>query len=179
MLQCRQLCSCCQAEIEPQTLRTAESPVCKEACKCAEHISLQSEIRTCKSQCMMNAYLHQTIADDSYEDRQSPAVIIAAALMVPLSGREATMSLTSLALLPSRTSARVTPEGSKGLHWMMQSYILLRDLRPSGLSKLLSERSMPEAALRSPRVSAPKDCSRRATAAANLFSPPRLVATSL
>ncbi len=127
----------------------------------------------------MNAYVHLIAADDGHKDTQSPAVIIAAALMVPLSGREATMSLTSLGLLPSSTSARVTPEGSKGLHWMMQSYILLRDLRPSGLSKLLSERSMPEAALRSPRVSAPRDCSRLATAAANRFSPPRLVATSL
>lgn len=53
-------------------------------------------------------------------------MIKAAALMVPLSGSEATMSLTSVALLPSSTSARVTPDGSRGLHWMMQSYIFLR-----------------------------------------------------
>lgn len=55
----------------------------------------------------------------------------------------------------------------------------LRDFRPRGLSKLLSDRSMPEAALRSPLVRAPKDCRRRATAAAKRFSPPRLVATNL
>ena len=36
----------------------------------------------------------------------------------------------------------------------------LRDLRPRGLSKLASDRSMPEAALRSPRVSAPSDCAK-------------------
>ena len=53
---------------------------------------------------------------------------MAAALMVPLSGREATISLTSWALLPSSTSASVTPEGSKGLHWMIQSYIRLRTM---------------------------------------------------
>ena len=55
----------------------------------------------------------------------------------------------------------------------------LSDLRPRGLSKLLSDRSMPEAARLSPRVRAPSDCSRRATAAAKRFSPPKLVATSL
>lgn len=55
----------------------------------------------------------------------------------------------------------------------------LRDLRPSGLSKLLSDRSTPDAARRSPRVKAPRDCSRRATAAAKRCSPPRLVIASL
>ena len=55
----------------------------------------------------------------------------------------------------------------------------LRDLRPSGLSKLLSDRSTPDAARRSPRVRAPRDCSRRATAAAKRCSPPRLVIASL
>ena len=45
-----------------------------------------------------------------------PAEIIAAALIVPLSGREATISLTSAAELPCSTSASVTPAGSKGLH---------------------------------------------------------------
>lgn len=42
----------------------------------------------------------------------------------------------------------------------------------SGESKLSSERSKPEAARRSPRVSAPRLCSRRATAAAKRRSPP-------
>ena len=60
-----------------------------------------------------------------------------------------------------------------------EMHIHLRDLRPSGLSRLLSERSMPEAARLSPRVRAPSDCSRLATADANRFSPPRLVTTSL
>ena len=55
----------------------------------------------------------------------------------------------------------------------------LRDLRPSGLSKLLSDRSTPDAARRSPRVRAPRDCSRRATAAAKRCSPPTLVIASL
>lgn len=59
------------------------------------------------------------------------------------------------------------------------SWAHLRELRPRGLSKLLSERSIPDAARLSPRVRAPRDCSRRATAAAKRFSPPRLVATSL
>ena len=53
------------------------------------------------------------------------------------------------------------------------------DFRPRGLSRLLSERSMPEAARLSPRVRAPKLCRRRATAAANRLSPPKLLSTSL
>ena len=55
----------------------------------------------------------------------------------------------------------------------------LRDFLPKGLSKLLSERSTPEAARLSPRVSAPRDCRRRATAAAKRCSPPMLVIASL
>lgn len=62
-------------------------------------------------------------------------------------------------------------KGAKGLY--------LSDLRPSGLSKLLSDKSIPEAARLSPLVRAPRDCNRLATAAAKRFSPPRLVATSL
>ncbi len=54
-----------------------------------------------------------------------------------------------------------------------------RDFLPRGLSKLLSERSTPEAARLSPRVSAPRDCRRRATAAAKRCSPPMLVIASL
>ena len=47
--------------------------------------------------------------------------------------------------------------------------------RPSGESRFPSLRSIPVAARRSPRVSAPSDCNRRATAAAKRRSPPRLV----
>ena len=61
----------------------------------------------------------------------------------------------------------------------MELWRHLSDFLPRGLSKLLSERSTPEAARLSPRVSAPRDCSRRATAAAKRCSPPRLVMASL
>ena len=55
------------------------------------------------------------------------------------------------------------------------SYIFFSARRPSGESRFPSLRSIPVAARRSPRVSAPSDCNRRATAAAKRRSPPRLV----
>ena len=55
----------------------------------------------------------------------------------------------------------------------------LKDFLPRGLSRLDSDRSTPAAARLSPLVRAPRLCRRRATAAANLFSPPRLVTISL
>lgn len=53
----------------------------------------------------------------------------------------------------------------------------LRDLRPSGLSKLDSDRSMPEAARRSPRVSAPSDCSEGVPSGLNIDVGARQFAT--
>ena len=52
------------------------------------------------------------------------------------------------------------------------AHILRSDLRPRGESKLSSDMSSPLAARLSPRVSAPRDCRRRATAAAKRRSPP-------
>ena len=73
----------------------------------------------------------------------------------------------------------VMPSGSSGHSVATASYMRRSALRPRGESKLASERSSPEAARRSPRVRAPSDCRRRATAEAKRASPPTVVTHSL
>lgn len=72
-----------------------------------------------------------------------------------------------------------TPAGSASARVTTSSYIVRSALRPNGVSTFCSDRSIPLAARRSPRVSAPSDCSLRATAAAKRLSPPTSVVTSL
>ena len=90
-----------------------------------------------------------------------------------------TPSPWSVASLPLgrwfKIPAKVTPGGVGVPSNTSASYIFFSARRPRGESRLPSLRSTPVAALRSPRVSAPRDWSLLATAAAKRRSPPRLV----
>lgn len=70
------------------------------------------------------------------------------------------------------TSSSWIPKGRLFDSRTMWSYIRFRAWRPKGESKLLLDRSTPEAARRSPLVKAPKLSRRLATAAAKRRSPP-------